>query len=509
MEAKAREAMILMRQHVMFFHEADKMGNLCLEFDEFEAELPDLVRQKHSQQELLRWFRLADKDGRGSITMAKFVEWSVTMARMVTACDVLTGMDEVTFTTRLARDMGFGDHAQELFAELAIGRNGTDDCSVLADRQGGPSHMPKRDAQCMREFLVAMGWNSTKDVGQELDTRGWEFGEGVTDLQGLASALKTLLERHRVKLSQVFELMDANDNNFLNQTEFVAGLFDLLGFRGERSILVGTFAALDDDSSGKLTFDEVHAWMHGRQKRPRAERMALARSLTFRPPDAHDTEAWDVERLRSELNRALSEAGVKLMDLLDTWDADGSGELRKREWLVNFKHLAAALPELVWYRRVRDAVCDAFLCIDRDGEGAVSIGEFDRWLRGKSPASLSSARRRASPQRRQRLVHVWDPLVSLEKRSSKTNARLWRSVEQSQTFRRAAPEGTPATPIRDSRKPDVPRASDLETWREVLLARRSPHHQLGHGRGWSGDPSYDDAVSLEVDRRETERLRKR
>ena len=74
------------------------------------------------------------------------------------AYDVLTGMDEARFTTRLARDMGFGDHAQELFAELAMGRNGSADSSVLSDKPP----MLKKDLQCMREFLSAMRWNTTE-----------------------------------------------------------------------------------------------------------------------------------------------------------------------------------------------------------------------------------------------------------------------------------------------------------------------------------------------------------
>ena len=60
---KQRRASVLMRQHLMFFNEADVDGDSALDFDEFVAALPENVRTAHPQRKLRQFFRLADEDG--------------------------------------------------------------------------------------------------------------------------------------------------------------------------------------------------------------------------------------------------------------------------------------------------------------------------------------------------------------------------------------------------------------------------------------------------------------
>ena len=77
---KQRRASVLMRQHLMFFNEADVDGDSALDFEEFVAALPENVRTAYPQRKLRQFFRLADEDGSGSITMSEFVTWSLAMA---------------------------------------------------------------------------------------------------------------------------------------------------------------------------------------------------------------------------------------------------------------------------------------------------------------------------------------------------------------------------------------------------------------------------------------------
>lgn len=71
MDDAAAKAATLMRQHLMFFSESDKDGNLELSFDEFVSALPETLRVGTSESKLKKYFNLADKDGDGSITMGE------------------------------------------------------------------------------------------------------------------------------------------------------------------------------------------------------------------------------------------------------------------------------------------------------------------------------------------------------------------------------------------------------------------------------------------------------
>ena len=90
------------------FHEADSGGNLEIEYDEFVAALPKHVQRSQAEPTLRQWFNLADRSQSGKLTMAQFVEWSATMAELVTGVDILAGLDESRFT-KVAIAMGFGD----------------------------------------------------------------------------------------------------------------------------------------------------------------------------------------------------------------------------------------------------------------------------------------------------------------------------------------------------------------------------------------------------------------
>ena len=428
-----KKAMVLMRQHMMFFHEADSGGNLEIEYDEFVAALPKHVQRSQAEPTLRQWFNLADRSQSGKLTMAQFVEWSATMAELVTGVDILAGLDESRFT-KVAIAMGFGDYVSQLYKDVSLNRNGE-----IGGLLGDNERLNQEQLRTMREFLLAMGWDSTSDAeSSNIDTTGWSFGG--TDVESVRLSLRELFKRHGIKISQLFEKLDENDDNLLSKAEFTEGLLGPLGFTGDPSVLDDCFLDVDDDGDGVVTFGEMHSWVRGRQS---SKKQRLAAARTLRLPAVEVGEPWDAHRLRRELNSCLKAAGVQVVDLLGAWDEDSSGHLRKKEWLVQFKRMCADSQDVVWYRQIRDAVTDAFDEIDRDGEGKLSVSEIEAWLEASDEADSPNAAaatqprspRTRSPRRQVRSGPKWSLLDSIERHSERSNARTMRTVEVARALR--------------------------------------------------------------------------
>ena len=95
-----------------------------------------------------------------------------------------------------------------------------------------------------------------------------------------------------------------------------------------------------------------------------------------------DSDEWSVERLKHELNRLLSVAGIQLLDLVREWDQSGDGQISRKEMLMHMKRIVNN--EAIWYSKVRPAVKEAFDEINTDepyGRNAtISLVEFCKWL---------------------------------------------------------------------------------------------------------------------------------
>jgi hypothetical protein len=175
------------------------------------------------------------------------------------------------------------------------------------------------------------------------------------DAESARANLRALLLKQQVKLSEIFETIDASDDGRINLKEFLHGFQYLLGFRGRREIMEEIFQSLDDNSNGTLTFDELNAWIVGTSLSHRA-RIEAAKHLAFEPTCVHEDEpAWDAARLRVELRQWIEDAGLECADLFDAWDDDRSGTLRKKEWLAHFRNLTreSNLPGELWYAKLR------------------------------------------------------------------------------------------------------------------------------------------------------------
>ena len=257
------------RQHFIFFSEADRDDDDTLTFEEFLEALPRHVRAKHPLREVREWFEMIDADANGSISMAEYLNWSLKAASIASGSGVVNifreydsedngSLSEFDFC-RAARDVGFGDHARSLFQQLPRSADGTIDyVALLAATADARAHI----SGPMKAFLVAMAWNGTAEAGgagTALDTSGWSF-EAET-AEGARREIQKLLAYHSVKVSEVFGMIDASDDASVCEPEFLRGLEGVLGFKGPRRVLEEVFAEVDDDGSGRVTFEELSAWL--------------------------------------------------------------------------------------------------------------------------------------------------------------------------------------------------------------------------------------------------------
>ena len=394
-----QRAMILIRQHSMHFNEADTNNDNTMDYEEFVKSLPQHVRDSTPPDQLRTWFDMMDLDGSGEISRDEHLKWSLNAATVASGAgiekvfqrydrDGSGELSELEFA-RAARDMGLGDHAEHLFHSLPGSDNGSVSYLELLEgaKAGEGAAGGETDANnTLRDFLIAMAWDSSKEPDDKISTLGWSFN--AETLSGLRTALWELIEAKGVKISQLFGALDTSNDYLLTRSEFVRGMRDSLGFQGDVELLRKAFVDIDDDCTARIGFDELTAWLNGRDT-AKAGRLARVQHLTFRDESISAVEdAWDAPRLRSELRAALEELGeprCKPIDLVDWLDPQGTGRIQRRDILKRFKLFVNN--ESIWYQKVRGSVEDLFEQLDPDhvaGRGKQNRGldsdELLDWL---------------------------------------------------------------------------------------------------------------------------------
>lgn len=266
-------AVAFVRQYVAFFSDAcSRVGRTSLDFNTFVQALPEEVRRQHTEQEMTSWFQLADKDGDGcEISLVDFVRFSLSMAAMVSGAGMLDifssyDRDQSGFLgakefESAAADMGFGEHAPELFDELAV----MDETGALPPRLDyvqfvRESRPAKGTSRTMREFIKAV--DSHVRANLNFDTSGWRFS--AHDPPSVRASLRALLGEHGLTLSDLFTKLDTSGNNVLTRAELRSSMIVSLGFHGPREVIDELFDTLDDDGSGSISFTEMNSWYRGR-----------------------------------------------------------------------------------------------------------------------------------------------------------------------------------------------------------------------------------------------------
>lgn len=385
-----------MRRKAVEFDEADGDGDQEIDYDEFvRFVMPKCANNgtEHAEEELKGWWRLMDVDGDGFIRKDEFFLYALCAASRRSGSGIEAQfrrydkdgsgtLDEIEFEQALD-EMGFGDAATAIFDEHANHTEHTISYLTLLKQMEDRTSLP-----AMRAFLLALASDSMLKV----DTSSWSFtGESAAQVR---EALCTLLQRHKVRLSSIFQQLDDDGSFSLSYEEFKDAFWEL-GYGGSPEIVKEIFALLDQDGSGKAGFDEFSAWVYGRTivAAPRPEERAARLSLVPQLQASFDQEeeAWTASRLQVELSRALAAEGLRAVDLLKAWDKNGDEGSKKGDHAISHKEFLVGLKALcgggqlgeggeLWYSMARSAAVEAFQRMDRSGDKSISVSELCRWI---------------------------------------------------------------------------------------------------------------------------------
>ena len=394
-EQQAEEARLYMRQHQLSFAEADADENNELDFEEFINVLPPQTTKWHSRTEIREWFKIADVDGDGVLSLTEYFVWSLNFASRKSGSgiegvfrrydqDGSGKLDAMEFT-QAVEDMGYGDFAHTLFRQLPQNSDRTISYANIDDELESLAKTKE-----MKNFFLAMSLDGERKIDVVIDDTHPFGGSSPEEVR---QSLRELLEREpSLKLSDIFRELDDDQSGVVSREEFTRTFEDELHFSGPSELLARIFDEIDGDASGMVGFHELQSWMRGKKTNAALQREKM-RSISLASRALEEDEPWDEARLHRELKAELEAGGLLATDLVRAW-AGGDNALSKKEFLMNMKALIN--DEKLWDYVVKDAVVDAFDTIDTADDGSIGIVELCRWLEvGRS----GIASRRASVRR--------------------------------------------------------------------------------------------------------------
>ena len=295
-----------MRQHASFFADANVAAmDQELTFAEFVDVLPAHLREQRPLADLISWFEMIDADGDGTVTLDEYFKWSISAASIVSGAGVVaifkrydadgSGRLDRSEFCRAAEDAGFGHGSAAMFEGMPKNPDGTVNYMDISAAREELHNNP-----AMKEFLCALAWNRA-DGGLEAAAAagGGAIGFTATDPEDLRTELRKVLRWHTVRLSELFGALDKAGDGHVNRFEWLTGMERVLSFTGERSVLtraartllgsppaihmpytchtqcsgcrcvlqvlIETFEQVDADASGRVSYEELDAWMKNRE----------------------------------------------------------------------------------------------------------------------------------------------------------------------------------------------------------------------------------------------------
>lgn len=279
-------------------------------------------------------------------------------------------------------DAGFGDSAKFIFDALPKASDDSVNLLEMLELGKGQFQVGSTNAAATKSFLCAMAWNRSNEGAGALAEGTITFT--ANSVEGMRVELRKVLRFHAMRLPELFKALDASRDGRLALSEFVLGVEGVLRFSGDRSVLKATFESLDMDASGRVSINELDAWLKSRSAvldSKKGHKQGIVEQVELLElPVSEEEEPWDANALRLKLVQRIEHAQLTIDDVMEAWDDNDDGEFTRREFLMNCKRLVRS--ETLWYTKVRGAVTDAFDALVPSGKKRVRDDSIARWLRG-------------------------------------------------------------------------------------------------------------------------------
>lgn len=176
-----------------------------------------------------------------------------------------------------------------------------------------------------------------------------------------------------------FELIDTDHGGTLSIDE-VRKVFLSHGIFIDDDLLAQTFAQMDAHDDGFVTLTEFKKWLAGNSTMAAKLRKNLAVVVYGGAGENTDIDPLDSAK-RTLTDMATTKDGVDWGLMFDYYDVDGNGKMSLKEMRTAFRRDAHITPDVM----SDNQIAAVFANIDANGEGMVSLDEFEQWISPDGP----------------------------------------------------------------------------------------------------------------------------
>ena len=205
------------------FAEYDIDGSKALDFEEFYAMQPQIVRKNHSATAIRTWFDAADSDGSGALSVDEFFCWSLSNAAVKYGSAALeatfkkydadkTGCLDAREFSKVCQDAGFGAVAHDIFTSLDNDGSGAINYPELQTRLCELQPNANQIHDHAKRMLTSLVWSwDSGESANKLDTSGWRIKADTAE--AVRSDPQQLLRESGAHIADVIALFDLDADN--------------------------------------------------------------------------------------------------------------------------------------------------------------------------------------------------------------------------------------------------------------------------------------------------------